>query len=144
MVAPMLHAVKGGCYCGNILLELELSRDPGHYHPRACDCGFCRKHGAAYLSDAEGSLRIRIDDATHSVAYRQGNELAEMLLCTRCGVLVGALYRCDERVYAAVNAKVIEAPAEFGTEQSVSPRLLSADEKVDRWKKLWFADVRLG
>jgi hypothetical protein len=144
MVAPMMHAVKGGCYCGNILLELELSREPGQYHPRACDCGFCRKHGAAYLSDPQGSLRIRIDDASQSGAYRQGNELAEMLLCTRCGVLVGALYRSGGHVYATVNAKAIEAPAEFGTEQPASPRLLSADEKVDRWKTLWFSDVRFG
>jgi hypothetical protein len=139
-----MHAVRGGCYCGNILLELQLTKEPGHYRPRACDCGFCRKHGAAYLSDAAGSLRIRIEDARQSGTFRQGNELAEMLLCTRCGVLVGALYRSDGQVYGTVNVKALEGAAQFGSEATVSPKELSGDEKVARWKKLWFSGVSLG
>jgi hypothetical protein len=136
-----VHAVKGGCYCGNILVQLELANEPGYYNPRACDCGFCRKHGAAYLSDPKGSLRLEIHDPDRSTRYRQGNELAEMLLCTRCGVLVGALYRDDEHVYATINAKTIEAAEGFGSEQTVSPKMLAAEEKVARWKKVWFAKV---
>jgi hypothetical protein len=136
-----VHCAEGGCYCGNILLKLELAHPPGHYNPRACDCGFCRKHGAAYLSDPQGSLRIHIEDPQQVNRYRQGNELADMLLCTRCGVLVGALYRDEGRVYATVNAKTVAAAESFGAEQAVSPKQLSGEEKVARWKKLWFADV---
>jgi hypothetical protein len=139
-----MHALRGGCYCGNLVVELELTHEPGHYHPRACDCGFCRKHGAAYLSDPQGSLRIQIRDPGHSTSYRQGNELAEMLLCTRCGVLVGALYREDERVYGTVNAKAIEGAEDFGAEQPVSPKALAGNDKIARWKALWFSNVRLG
>lgn len=139
-----MHAVRGGCYCGNIVLELQLTKDPGEYRPRACDCGFCRKHGAAYLSDSRGSLRIRIEDPHQSATYRQGNELAEMLLCARCGVLVGALYRSEGQVYGTVNVKAIEGATDFGGETTVSPKELSGEEKVARWKKLWFCDVVLG
>jgi hypothetical protein len=139
-----MHALRGGCYCGNLVVQLELTNEPGHYHPRACDCGFCRKHGAAYLSDPQGSLSIQIRDPQYSASYRQGNELAEMLLCTRCGVLVGALYRDDGRVYATVNAKAMEGAPDFGAEQPVSPKELGPDDKVARWKKLWFSNVRLG
>ncbi len=138
-----MHALRGGCYCGNLVLELELTNEPGHYHPRACDCGFCRKHGAAYLSDPQGSLWIQIRDPQCSTSYRQGNELAEMLLCTRCGVLVSALYRENGRVYGTVNARALESAQDFGTEQSVSPKMLAGDDKVVRWKKLWFSNVRL-
>jgi hypothetical protein len=138
-----MHPVTGGCYCGNVLVELQLSKEPQHYNPRACDCGFCRKHGAAYLSDPRGSLQIRIQDPRQSATYRQGNELAEMLLCTRCGVLVGALYREDGQVYATVNAKAVEGAQPFGSEQAVSPKQLPGEEKVSRWKKLWFSNVRL-
>src|SRR5882724_8916986 len=125
-----MHSLSGGCYCGNVLLDLQLSNEPGSYQPRACDCAFCRKHGAAYISDAQGSLRIRIKDQRRSSTYRQGSELAELLLCTQCGVLVGALYRTEARIYATVNARVIEGAEGFGPEQAVSPKTLSSEAKV--------------
>jgi len=139
-----MHPVSGGCHCGNIRLELQLANAPGTYYPRACDCAFCRKHGAAYLSDSQGSLRVRINDERKSGTYRQGSELAEMLLCTHCGVLIGAVYRTEGRIYATVNVRVVEDAVGFGIEQPVSPKRLSPDAKVSRWKDLWFSNVELG
>jgi len=144
MIVPSTQAVRGGCYCGNVRLEIELTRELPYYQPRACDCGFCSKHGAAYLSDPQGSLRIRIADPAATTRYRQGNELAEMLLCNQCGVLVGALYQADGRTYATVNVRAIEGNWPFGQPQSVAPRLLSGAQKVARWRSLWFADVTTG
>jgi hypothetical protein len=138
-----MHSVNGACHCGNIVVELQLANEPGSYHPRACDCAFCRKHGAAYLSDPQGSLRLRIKDQRQGGTYRQGSGLAEMLLCTQCGVLIGALYRSEERIYATVNVRVIEGVESFGTEQPVSPRKLSGDQKISRWTDLWFSSVAL-
>jgi hypothetical protein len=57
-------------------------------------------------------------------------------------VLVGPLYRDAGRLYAAVNANVVEGAA-FGAQQPASPRTLSADDKVKRWKELWFSNVTL-
>jgi len=139
-----MHSMSGGCYCGNVLLDLQLRNEPGSYQPRVCDCAFCRKHGAAYISDAQGSLRIRIKDQGRSGTYRQGNELAEMLLCIQCGVLVGALYRAEGRIYATVNVRAIEGAESFGVQQPVSPKKLSPDVKISRWKDLWFSSVELG
>lgn len=136
------YAVSGGCHCGNIRVDLELTTEPSSRHPRACDCDFCRKHGAAYVSDPQGSLRLKIDDRSRTNAYRQGSDLAEMLLCTRCGVLVGALYRSAGRIYATLNVRVLEG-ASFGAEQTVSPKKLGADDKISRWRELWFSDVKV-
>jgi hypothetical protein len=138
-----MHSISGGCHCGNIQVDLSLARAPANYHPRACDCSFCRKHGAAYISDAQGSLRIRISEPDGCGQYRQGNELAEMLLCTRCGVLIGALFQSEGRIHATVNVRAVEGTARFGAEQTVSPQVLSADQKVARWKELWFGDVEV-
>jgi len=138
-----MHTLSGGCHCGSIRVELALPQPPDTYHPRACDCEFCRKHGAAYVSDPQGSLRIRIADAQHAGRYRQGSGVAELLLCRNCGVLVGALYRADARLYGAVNARVIQPGASFGSEQPVSPRTLTASDKVRRWQDIWFADVSI-
>ncbi len=51
---------NANCYCGNIRILASFSQYLVTYSPRACDCEFCLKHGAAYVSDPEGSLRIRI------------------------------------------------------------------------------------
>ncbi len=99
------------------------------------------QHGAAYVSDAQGSLLIRIKDERDTGKYRQGSGQAEFLLCRNCGVLVGVLYRNDGRLYAAVNTKVVDARASFGAEQSVSPKKLSGSEKAERWQDIWFPNV---
>jgi hypothetical protein len=133
--------MDGGCHCGNISLDIELSRLPGAYTPRACDCAFCTKHGAAYISDPRGSLRIQIRNREHSRIYRQGSGTAEFLLCANCGVLIGAFYRDHDQVYATINVKVTGRPTDFGAEQSASPQTLSPSDKVSRWKSLWFSNV---
>lgn len=134
-----MYTMSGGCHCGNIRIELVLTRAPADYAPRECDCEFCRKHRAAYVSDPHGSLLVRVRDEGQSSHYRHGSGQAEMLLCRTCGVLVGALYRDGARLYAAVNARA--TGAQFGAPQPVSPRTLSDDEKVRRWKELWFSAV---
>jgi hypothetical protein len=42
-----------------------------------------------------------------------------------------------------VNVRAVEGTALFGAEQTVSPQVLSADQKVARWKELWFGDVEV-
>ncbi len=135
--------ISGGCHCGNILMDMELTRAPLSYQPRACDCGFCRQHHAAYVSDSQGSLAIRIQDQQLSGKYRQGSGQAEFLFCSNCGVLVGVLYRNDGRLYAAVNAKAVQGGKPFGPEQTVSPKKLSAQAKVQRWQEAWFPSVSI-
>jgi len=135
--------VSGGCHCGNFSVELLLTRAPDSYSPRACDCDFCRKHGAAYVSDPVGALHIRIADPTHAGRYRQGSGQAEMLLCRRCGVLLGALFTDGGRCCATVNAQVLDPAVRLGAATVVSPKSLSAGEKAARWPNIWFANVSI-
>jgi hypothetical protein len=106
-----------------------------------CDCDFCRLHGAAYISDSEGTLRIRVEDEEALTTYRQGSRQAEFLMCRRCGVVLGVMYRTDQQSYAAVNARTLGASAAFGPDQAVSPKALAADEKARRWRELWFSRI---
>ena len=138
-----MYTVNGGCYCGNVQLDIELTREPGSYHPRACDCDFCSKHGAAYLSDPQGALTVRVRDASNTGYYRQGSSFAEFLFCKNCGVLVGVAYRSDGRVYGAVNTRAVEARTKFAAEQPVSPKALSGAEKISRWQDIWFSNVTI-
>ena len=138
-----MHIRTGACHCGGLRVAVELSRSPETYHPRACDCDFCRAHAAAWLSDPEGVLRIRRQNEGMAVIYRQGSGQAELLLCGNCGVVVAALYRNDARLYAAVNARAIAGGAGFANEQTASPKTLSSREKCARWQSLWFSNVTL-
>lgn len=140
-VRPQL---SGGCHCGNLRLRVQLTRAAGEYSPRACDCDFCRKHGAAWLSDPLGSLRLSVRDARELGKYAQGSGTAELLLCRRCGVLVAAcLAGAGGRLYGVANAQVLEHDAPFAAVQVVSPHQLSVEEKIRRWQQLWFSDVSI-
>jgi hypothetical protein len=135
-----VSALTGGCHCGNIAVTVELTRTPDTYHPRACDCDFCGKHGATWLSDPQGSLAIRISEEKDAVRYAQGDGIAEMLLCKRCGVLVAALWQ-EPALYGVVNAGALDARSEFAGTQPVSPKKLSPEAKMSRWRSIWFAKV---
>lgn len=137
-----LPRLAGGCHCGNIAVSVALTSAPGACHPRACDCEFCRKHGAAWVSDPQGSLLIRIADASAAGHYTQGAEIAQMLLCQRCGVLVAALWQ-GQALYGVVNVSALDAREEFAPAQPVSPQQLSPEAKMNRWQSIWFANVRL-
>lgn len=67
-----MHRLSGQCHCQAIQLELQLPQPPASYQPRACDCDFCRKHAAAYVSDPDGALRIRARPGALGL-YRQGS-----------------------------------------------------------------------
>ena len=136
-----MYQLNGGCHCGNISVQVELPSASSTYSPRACDCDFCVKHGAAYISDPQGALRIRIVDERQRGTYLQGNEIAEMLLCTRCGVLIGALYHSGGNTYATLNARTIAGDPIFAPEQTISPKRHSVEEKTERWKRIWFSRV---
>lgn len=132
--------LKGGCHCGAVRLELVTSIRPEDLHPRACDCSFCTKHGAAYVSDPRGRLRIVAPGGP--AEYRQGSGTARMLLCRSCGVLVGAVLEEEGRRYGTVNANCLEGVA-FGAPQTVSPQKLAVGDRKARWTRLWTPDVEI-
>lgn len=137
-----MHHIKGGCHCKNIRLEASLTQPLDSYSPRTCDCDFCRKHNASYVSDPNGSLRYHVKHPNSLGKYRQGSETADFLFCRDCGVLVGVLYQEQERLYAALNSLAVDEEAMFGAKSSVSPKTLSKEEKISRWKSVWFSDVK--
>lgn len=134
--------IQGKCHCGKVSVRVRLTDEPETYAPRACDCDFCTRHGARYLSDPKGSLEFEVADESGLSRYRQGAELADMLFCSNCGILVGACYEDDSGLFGVVNARLF--PQLFGEETVVSPKQLGPEEKTERWKKIWFGDMRIG
>lgn len=134
-----MNTHHGGCHCGRLVYEARFTRALAEYTPRACDCAFCRKHGAAWLSDADGSLTLRLRG--DALPYRQGSGQAEFLACPHCAVLVMVTADVDGVKYAAINARTLDDADRLSGEQPASPQKLAAGEKIERWSQLWFADV---
>lgn len=110
--------------------------------PRACDCRFCRAHGAAWISHPAGRLAIH-ESGSRLRTYRQGSLVAQFLLCGDCGVLVAVVFEDGDKRHAAVNANCLEARDGFAPVVAASPQALSPDEKTTRWRQLWISDFQL-
>ena len=132
----------GGCHCGRLHIGFSTRLDPTSFTPRACDCSFCHKHGAAYVSDPAGQLSVSAREGALR-RYRQGSGNADFLLCGECGVLVAVVFGHAGRLHGAVNVGCLEGNNEFMAPVPASPRTLSAEEKISRWLKLWIPDVEL-
>jgi hypothetical protein len=144
-MSPLSNAsvFRGGCHCGQLRVAFSTELDPASIIPRACDCSFCQKHGAAYVSDPAGQLSVMMKSSDALHRYQQGSNTAEFLLCDRCGVLVAVVFVHNARIYGAVNARSLEGPTGFGSAVPASPQLLASGEKIARWSQLWVPDVEL-
>lgn len=138
-----MNVLRGSCHCGQIRLEFSTHQTPANLVPRACDCTFCRKHGAAYISDPAGRLSIFASESPALARYRQGSNSAQFVLCNLCGVLVAVVYEHHGVLHGAVNAPCLDGDAGLGAPIPASPQELSPEARISRWLQLWIPDVRL-
>jgi len=127
----------GGCHCGAVRWHFDTGQALAAFTPRACDCDYCTRHGAAWVSDPAGRLRIRAGTGKLQ-RYRQGSGQAEFLSCRDCGVLVAVvMHDSDGRLLGAANRNAFDERADFGEQAVVSPQQLAAEAKLARWARLW-------
>ena len=119
----------GRCHCGSLTLRYTTALEPSQVSPRACDCSYCIRQGAMYVSDPQG--RLELDEGGHR--YRQGEQRADFVSCSTCAVLLAVVF--EKR--GAVNVRCLERFAEFGVPQVVSPQSLSPDQRLQRWEANW-------
>lgn len=124
----------GACSCGLVSAELTLP-DQAAPIPRVCDCDFCRKNSGVFISCEGGELTLRTTMPLRVV--RQGSNQASLLLCPKCGILTGVVIVFgDEKIGAVTESMFTEGT--FGDERApISPKNLSPEEKLERWKTIW-------
>lgn len=115
----MRNELIGGCFCNNITFVIGLTQPSSHYNPRECDCDFCQKHGAAALSDKDGTLNLKIKDLQKVNMFRQGSKAAEFLICKECGVFVAVCFDDNGKMYGAINSRTVKKTSEFATMENV-------------------------
>jgi len=99
---------RGACHCGQLRWTLRSALAPAELPVRACQCGFCTRHGALSTSDPAGRLRFEVDDPALLLRYRFATGSADFLVCRRCGVYVGALMQADGAWFAIANLNTLE------------------------------------
>jgi len=119
-----MHVLEGGCHCGNLAVTYRTGVAPEDATPRACQCSFCRKHRARAISDPDGSLEIRVGDASALTRYRFGTGCADFLVCTTCGVYVAAFMPDpdDARGVATLMANALDDQARVSSLPSATCR----------------------
>ena len=98
------HTYQGQCHCGAVVVSLALTQPASAIELRACQCGFCTRHGAATVSDPSGSAEFRVDPSAWHV-YQFALRSAEPLVCATCGVYAGTVLRDGERAWSVVNVR---------------------------------------
>ena len=101
--------------------HLPLRRDPRHAHAtkpaaelqvRACQCGFCTRHGAMTVSDPAGRATFEIERAALAT-YQFGTRTGTSLICARCGMYAGVMLEEGGKSWSVLNVRGLAIP-EFG------------------------------
>ena len=111
----MTAALTGHCHCGAIRVELEPGRPVAELPLRACQCGFCRRHGARTTSDPGSRLHIEATPGALT-RYRFGRRAVDALICDECGVYVASMIEVDGHAFATLNVAGVDLAAFAGRE----------------------------
>jgi hypothetical protein len=129
---------SGGCHCGALGFSYQTALAVAEWSVRACQCRFCRAHGALTTSDSAGHLAFNVKQVEWLQRYRFGLKTADFLLCGRCGVYLGAQIETTRGTFGIINALTIApvlaelpaaAPADYGSE--------SSSDRINRRERRW-------
>lgn len=130
--------IQGQCLCGAVRADLRLSRTAAEMPLRACQCSFCRAHGAATVTDPQGTVAIRVGGEADLIRYRFDKGTADFLICAHCGVYVAALLSDGARAWATVNAHGLGMAAFAGrAPEAVDYGDETAAARIARRKTAW-------
>ena len=125
-----MWTLTGTCHCGAIRGTLHSGKPPAELQVRACQCSFCRKHGARAVTDPAGRLRITVADGRHLERYLFGQRTAEFLTCNRCGVYVAAIQDETDALLAVLNINTLVDAGAFT--RPIVPVDFSAETSAER------------
>jgi hypothetical protein len=101
------QSYEGACHCGAVGILYQTALMPAEWPIRACQCGFCRAHGALSTSDPKGALQF-VEHAPGMLGrYRFGHKTADFLLCRNCGVYAGAVIESRGKRFGILNARAL-------------------------------------
>ena len=97
------------CHCGTVQARYRTALAPSVWSLRACQCSFCRRHGAITTSDPAGLIGYECSQGEQLQRYRFGSRNTEFLICRNCGVYLGAQMRANSGRYGILNVLTLAA-----------------------------------
>lgn len=131
------HVFEGRCHCGAIGFSFHASRPPAQWAVRACQCSFCRRHGARTTSDPDGSVTFQIADASKLQRYRFATRSADFLICRGCGAYVAVLLTTPRGQFATLNVNSIQEPLDVPEPVPVTYDEETPEQKLARRERNW-------
>ena len=133
-----MNTLTGSCHCGALHLTFETPTPLDALPLRACDCSFCRKHGARSTSDPAGRVHLTVDDPGALLRYRFGTRTAEILICRNCGIYLAATAAIDGALYAVININTLDDRTPFDRVPELTNRdHEDADQRASRRRATW-------
>lgn len=125
---------KGSCKCNRWYVEVQLAEPLEALNPRICDCNYCQASPSPIISDPTMSAIFTGDGIS---TKQNGDQLADFYHCKDCNQLLAVGCNINSQLRGAVNLNLLKGVDQLGDPIQVQPRLLSADQKLERWGKLW-------
>ncbi len=98
---------EGACYCGAISHVYSTELPVSSWSLRACQCAFCRAHGATSASDPGGTLVFGFAEPEEVNRYRFARKTADFLICRRCGIYIRAIIATVNGAYGIANLNAL-------------------------------------
>ena len=130
----------GSCHCGNIRYRFTTRLGLHELPLRRCNCGFCRKQGAAYASDPSGDLALEIKEPEALKKYRFSSGVVDFLICRNCGVMTTAIASIDGNLYGVIVANSLDDPITTTPEEKEFTNE-SVEDGLQRRKRNWIGKV---
>jgi hypothetical protein len=131
------------CHCGALTARYSTEKPPARWPIRACQCSFCRAHGALTTSDPVGRLQFDCLHPELLQRYRFASGSAQFLLCRECGVYLGAQMLSDGARFGILNTLTLNPmPSDLRSPEAMNYGDEAADARRVRRMTRWTPLVR--
>ena len=100
--------IRGSCHCRNIRVTFDWPGSESAIPVRACGCGLCTKHRAAWTSHPDGRFYLQIANKSLATQYRFGTKTADFHVCLTCGAIPIVTCMIEGLRYAVFNVNTFD------------------------------------
>ena len=134
----MSDSFTGTCHCGAVRFIYKTNIAVSQWSVRACQCSFCRAHGAHATSDPSGTVKFEVARPDSLARYQFGLRTAEFLICPRCGVYVAAVITSSRGQFATINVNTLSpSPEGLPGAQPISYERETRAQRMARREQKW-------
>jgi hypothetical protein len=132
-----MQTYHGRCHCGALGYELRTSLAPSAWPVRACQCTFCRAHGARTTSDPGSAVRFLIADEAQLHRYRFASKSADFYVCRNCGTYLASVVESPKGRFATLNVNAIVPAVDIAPAVSMHYDGETPAQKLARREQKW-------